>query len=305
MPEVSVVIPVYNREEYIGECLQSVFDQTLDDWNIWVVDDGSTDHTLEVVHSFDRAKVHVLQVEHGRQARARNAAIAHIDSEFVAFLDSDDVWLPNKLERQLPLFAGRPKVGLVCSDNYRFDAHGRHTLTTFQFKAPHRGRVLRELCLGPNFVVTSTVVARRECFNRVGLFDPSLTTSEDYHMWLRIAAQYEIDYVPDVLGGYRFHPAQSLKEDEMGNHLREASVLLSIEGLHPELIQSFSNPFHQRVARKAYQAGREAIVNEEWSRAYTALLLSLKHMWTWRAGVCLPWALLFSIVRRAQRQESA
>ena len=304
MPEVSVVIPVYNREEYIGECLQSVFDQTLDDWDMWVVDDGSTDHTLEVVHSFDRAKVHVLQVEHGRQARARNAAISHIDSEFVAFLDSDDVWLPDKLERQLPLFAGRPNIGLVCSDNYRFDANGRHSLTTFQFKTPHRGQVLRELCLGPNFVVTSTVVARRECFSEVGLFDPSMTPSEDYHMWLRIAAQYDIDYIPDVLVGYRFHPAQSLKEDEMGNHLREAKVLLSIEALYPELTQVFCNSLHQTVAHKAYRAGREAMRREEWDRAYHAFLFSLKCAWTWRAGVCLARVFLRSTAGGARRRES-
>lgn len=296
-PRISIVIPVYNRENYISDCLQSVFDQTFYDWDIWVVDDGSTDRTLEVVHSFDCGKLHLMEVEHGGQARARNKAIAQIESEFVAFLDSDDLWLPKKLEKQLLLFEERTEIGLICSDNYRFDSNGSHKLTTFQFKPPCRGNVFKELCLGPNFIVTSTVITRRECFDKVGMFDPLLITSEDYHMWLRIAAQYEIDYLSDVLVGYRFHDDQSIKEDPTSNDFRDAKSLISVEELYPELTGSFTRKLHKKIAEKAYVAGRNMMVNHEWKKAYEAFNLSLKNSWNWRACLCLLWVFLRMIDR--------
>ncbi len=294
MPMISVVVPAYNRQHLIVECLKSIAQQTFEDWDVWVVDDGSTDHTLDVVHSLGLPHLHVMQIEHGRQAKARNAALALINSQFVAFLDSDDIWKPDKLEKQIRLFTDRPQVGLVCSDAFRLEGQGVLPLTTHQLRPPRRGRVFETLCLNPNFVVTSTVVMRRQCFEEIGLFEPAFVPSEDFHMWLRVAARYEFDYVPEPLVWYRFHAGQSLGEDVPGNYFRRIEALQAVERLYPDLTAPIAGPLHRSMAFQAYLAGREALAGGHYQRAKRAFALSMNFAWSWRAAVFSLFSLLFA-----------
>ena len=305
MPRVSIIIPVFNREKYIAECIQSVILQTFKDWDLWVVDDSSTDGTLEVIESFDLQQLKILQVEHDKQATARNAALSHVDSEFVAFLDSDDWWEPDKLDKQLPVFIDRPKIGLVYSDAYRFDVGiGRQSLTAHEVRSPRRGRVFRDLCLGHNFVITSTVVMRRQCFEEVGLFEPKFVPSEDFHMWLRVAAHYEFEYVPEPLAWYRFHDEQNLIENIPRNHFKHIEAMQSVENSYTELTAQILKPMHGYMASLAYNAGRYALSRGDYVTAYYSFSLSVKISWNWRAAIfLLPVLALASFSRKAKRNE--
>ena len=112
-PKVSVIIPTYNRAEYLGEAIQSVFDQTFEDFEILIVDDGSTDDTQQLVLSFHDPRLRSFYQNNCGISAARNAAIRSADGEYIAFLDSDDVWLPELLESQVAVLDRRPEIGLV------------------------------------------------------------------------------------------------------------------------------------------------------------------------------------------------
>ena len=204
MPKVSVIIPTYNSAQYIAEAIESVLAQTYKDYEIIVVDDGSIDNTREVLKPFMDKIIYVYK-ENGGQASARNLGIKMSKGEYIAFLDSDDIWLPQKLELQVELLDSRPEVGLVYSDNYRFtDDEGIIGLGSQRVQGLS-GMVFNSLFL-KNFIPTLTVMVRRKCLDDVGLFDESkhIVHSEDYDLWLRIAKKYEIAYIDKPLAKYRY-----------------------------------------------------------------------------------------------------
>ena len=208
-PMVSVVIPTYNCARYLPEAIDSVLAQTYRDFEIIVVDDGSTDNTPEVLARYgDQIRI-IRQPDQGRSA-ARNAGILAARGEYIAFLDADDLWLPQKLEKQLALFAARAEIGWVYSDYRRLAELGSDTDTFFHragLRPPPEGRILPELLSGC-ITSTITVMARASCFRRVGLFDPSLTRAEDYDMWIRLATQFDAACVDEPLALYRQHSRQ-------------------------------------------------------------------------------------------------
>ena len=195
--EVAVVVPCYNVEAYLERSLDSVLSQTYRDFCFYAVDDGSTDGTLQVLEKYADRGVCVHQV-HAGQAAARNHAIRISDSPFVAFLDADDEWLPTKLERQIAWLKQNPSVAMICSGCAPGEGHviGRYSVGPTNL--PKSGRLFEQLLFDCN-VFTPTVVVRRNCLEEVGLFDESLAVSEDFNLWLRIAARSQIAILPEVL----------------------------------------------------------------------------------------------------------
>ena len=197
---VSVIVPAYNRAKTIGSAIESVFAQGYAPIEIIVVDDGSTDATSEVVAGYGE-RVGYLALEHsGSPAFVRNAGIRASRGEFVAFLDSDDLWLPGKLEQQMRFFEQEPEVGMVCGKYVQFEEESGPD-SEVQF--PEAGG-FAEL-FSANFVGTLTVVIRRSCLDAVGVFDERLLIAEDYELWLRVASQYEIRMLGEVVARYRRH----------------------------------------------------------------------------------------------------
>lgn len=194
-PLVSVVLPTHNMARFLGEALQSALTQTYPHLEVHVVDDGSTDSPREAIRSFlADPRVHFHSIPQSGQGPAKNVALRASRGEFVAFLDADDLWVPDKLERQLPLFV-RPEIGVVYSDFERVDINGTPIQT---FRGPiHVGRITNELLI-ENFVTGMASVVRRECFDRVGLFDETLPMGIDYDLWLRISTKYEFAYLDHV-----------------------------------------------------------------------------------------------------------
>ncbi len=218
---VSVIIPTFNSELYVKVAVESVLLQAYRDVEVIVVDDGSTDGTRDVLKEYiDSGEIKYIYQKNNGPASARNSGIKNSSGEFIAFLDADDIWLSNKLERQISLFDSSPDVGLVYSDMEFFGAHLRFNRYSEMLKRRMcRGRVYKELVL-ENFIPTSTVIVRRNVLDDVGFFDDSgKYIGEDYDLWLRVARKYEIDFVEDILVKYRIHSGKmslSRKESYSG-----------------------------------------------------------------------------------------
>ncbi len=186
-PRVSIIIPSYNTAHLIAACLDSVFAQTFQDFEAIVVNDGSPDTTeLEkVLQPYLDRIVYIKQVNK-RAAGARNTAIARARGEFLAFLDSDDTWLPNHLESQMKQFEADPALGLVYANAVLIGDPTRHI--EFMAKCPSAGEAgFEALVVERCQIPVSTVVARKAAIVKAGGFDESLARCDDYDMWLRTA----------------------------------------------------------------------------------------------------------------------
>ncbi len=198
---VSVVIPTYNRAAIVGQAVESALAQTLAPCEVIVVDDGSSDDTEAALQRFGD-RVRFVRQRNAGPAAARNRGIRQSNGEFVAFLDSDDLWMTQKLERQMGLFASDPSLGVVsCLSRYvSFD--GETLADTGPGQATLRAgdpASIRRLLLGNTVSGGSSAVVRRDCLDALGLFDESLWGVEDWDLWLRAAKRYSIGFVNEPL----------------------------------------------------------------------------------------------------------
>lgn len=194
MPNVSVIIPTYNRRDFIREALASVLAQTFQDFELIVVDDGSTDGTEEIVQEFPCTR-YVFQENQGVSA-ARNVGAALSQGELIAFLDSDDFWQPEKLAAQIAFFAARPEAR-ICQTEEMWLRNGVRVNPRNKHRKPS-GDIFAaslHLCL----VSPSAVMLRRELFEQIGGFDEKLPACEDYDLWLRIAACEPVHLIEEPL----------------------------------------------------------------------------------------------------------
>jgi glycosyltransferase involved in cell wall biosynthesis len=239
-PRVSVIIPAYNSERYIGESLQSVVDQTYRDYEVIVVDDGSTDNTKAralAVHG----PINYIQQSNQGPAAARNTGIDAARGELICFLDADDSWASDKLQAQVEFIDRNPGVGLVFSDEKEFDDVGVTCVSLLSKSAYHAeltaGSILKEpfqKLLQENFIPTSTVMARTACFKTTGLFDVALRGPEDRDMWSRIAVYFPIACIPRVLGAKRV-VASSVSRDVETTLRSRIRLWTKARTLFPEL----------------------------------------------------------------------
>lgn len=205
-PLVSVIIPTYNSERYIRETLASVFHQTYHNFELIVVDDGSRDDTPAVLKSYGD-RIH-LEIQQNRgPAAARNCGIRLARGELISFLDSDDRWVSDKLQKQVDFMLRNPACGLVSTDMSTFDDSGildsRVKARIYKIK---NGFVMRDLLFG-NWIQTSGVMMRRHCFETVGYFtEEKGLFGEDWILWMQVAAQYPIHFMEEPLAKIRIVP---------------------------------------------------------------------------------------------------
>ena len=173
MPEVSVVIPAFNAARFLPDALESVFQQTFTDYEVVVVDDGSTDDTAQLVNRYGNRMRYFFQ-ENAGVSRARNRGIRESAGKYIAFLDADDVWLPTKLARQVERFRQRPALGMVFTDGVSFNEQGVLRGSKIKWRRRLAKRDLIRAIFLYSGVGTPTVMVRRDVFDRVGYFDETL-----------------------------------------------------------------------------------------------------------------------------------
>lgn len=198
--KVSVIIPTYNRADLLPEAIDSVLAQTWKEIEIIVVDDGSTDRTEETVRRYDD-RVRYFYKENGGPSSARNFGVSKAHGDLIAFLDSDDMWEPNKLDIQMNFLHSHPEVELISCGSYVLGKRRRR-------KSPVKGNLSGDLFLTlyqRSFINTSSVVLIRHCFLQVGQFDETIQTAEDYDLWLRVARRFPMAYLDQPLVGIRRH----------------------------------------------------------------------------------------------------
>jgi glycosyltransferase involved in cell wall biosynthesis len=211
-PLVSVIIPTYNRASLLGEAIASVRKQTYHDWELIVVDDGSTDETARIPTTHDEGRIRVLHLPHlGQPGRVRNAGLAVAQGEYVAFLDDDDLWQPEKLATQVGLL-----LATRCRWSYtgfiRVDADGKPFWRTTADRI-HTGRILPALLAIRAAVALPTVVAERSLIAEAGLFDETMRIHEDHALWLNLAAREDVTATADHLTTVRDHPGRIFRPE--------------------------------------------------------------------------------------------
>ena len=253
-PLVSVIIPCYNAARFVREAVASVLSQTYRPLEIIVINDGSTDDTEAVLQPYFGQIRYYSQPNHGLSA-TRNRAISLARGELIAFLDADDVWLPEKLARQVQCLMQNPEIGLVHTNYMKlYDDTGERVARQSQ-DLPN-GNCYARLALG-NVVQVSSVVLRRECLEKVGTFDDKIPrrTCEDYDLWLRMARHFDFAYIPEPLMLYRRHAA-NMSNNTQAITQDEAYVLQKALKADPSLAaQAGAQAISERLADLLFAVG--------------------------------------------------
>jgi glycosyltransferase involved in cell wall biosynthesis len=260
---VSVIIPNYNYARFLPEAIDSVLGQTYPNVEIIVVDDGSTDNSEEVLKGYGERLRWFRQSNRGVSA-ARNYGIEQSRGELLAFMDADDMWRPEKLERQVRMFEN-PAVGMVYCGLQYISTEGE---LLGQNLSGRSGQVLKGVALlqPPGVPASgSSALISRACFDKVGLFDTALSTSADWDMWRRIACHYEIAIVPEPLVLYRLHGS---------------AMHRNVELFERDMLRAFSSMFEDPAASQIHPLKRHCYGN-----LYLTLSGSYLHAGQWRKSV--------------------
>jgi len=255
-PVLSVVIPAYNVEHFVGPAIESVLSQDFQDLEVIVVDDGSSDNTPQRVAEFDDARVRMISQPNGGLAAARNTGIRAARGRYIALLDGDDVWLPGYARRHVQALEEDPAIGISFSFLAYIDEQGRPTgqVLTTRLRRPSLQQLIRRNS------INSHAVVRAECFRQSGPFDERLRSCEDHEMWVRILGRtsYRATLIPRVLTGYRVRQASlSMCFDQQleGAHLA-VEIFEREYGISPQQRQRSLAEAYRIASRKALSNGQ-------------------------------------------------
>jgi len=257
MPTVSVIIHTYNNEKFIAETVASVLNQTYKDYEIIVVDDGSVDGTRDVLMPYMQ-KIRYHYKENGGIASAKNAGIGLSQAEFVAFLDHDDLWVPDKLQLQMEHFNENPQIGLVYA-KYTSFRDGKELRT--KPEKGYSGWIFKEL-LSKSFIQTSTVVVKRECLDAAGPYDETFSLGDEYDMFLRIARKFQCGFVDKGLTRYRVHDTNASNNDflfdneNLGVYKKIYNNFTDLDGVEKKILRKRIARYSMKVAEGLYSQGK-------------------------------------------------
>lgn len=204
MPKVSVIVPAYNAMQFLPKTVDSVLKQTYQDFEIFIINDGSTDNIEEWVRTVEDKRVRLISQHNQGQSAARNEGIKNSSGQYIAFLDADDLWAPSKLEKQVQVLDSNPDTGLVYSWVSLIDENDHPLDKTWTIS--EEGDVWLKLIEGNIIACGSVPMIRRSCVEVVGLFEKFPFACEDWDYWLRIASHYSFEVLKEVLVYYRDSP---------------------------------------------------------------------------------------------------
>jgi glycosyltransferase involved in cell wall biosynthesis len=250
-PVVSVLIPVYNGTDYLREAIDSVLAQTFTDYELLVIDDGSTDGTWQLIQSYGE-RVRGFRKPNGGVASALNLGLGEMRGKWFTWLSHDDLWLPEKLEKQVAFLEANPQFKACYTDYFEIDTKG-NILQEVETPWYPRVQALHKL-FGSGYIHGSTMMIDRSCFEQVGLFSEQWRYTQDTNMWLRLSNRYEIGHMDERLVKQRTHANQGSANVRASND--EAQIMygnvfseIGVAGIFPEMSAVATTP--QAVA-KAY-----------------------------------------------------
>ena len=278
--KVSVIIPTYNSARYLPEAIESVLAQTYRDYEIIVIDDGSKDNTKEVVGPY-RDRITYLEGDNAGPSEARNRGIRASSGPYVAFLDADDLWYPDKLKRQLEVFSENRDYDLVHTDgSYSRSPSSQPGRTWFSLKKKvPSGWVFSDL-LNESFIILSSVVVKRESLERVGLFDQNVDRWHGYDLWLRIAFERQIGSIEAPLFFRRIHETNRFYSEP----LKEVKSFITVmkkwqnrsqdlaeadrQNVRQQLRGAYLRQFGYLAAAGSHRQARQALKNS-WAQGFS------------------------------------
>lgn len=289
-PIVSVITPTFNRAGYLHHAIESVLAQTVDRFELLVVDDGSTDDTPELMERYSSdSRIRYFQQPNQGQSVARNRGIKEARGDFICFLDSDNAWLPEKLEKSLEVFRNNPECHVVYGDYIEIDQWGKELGVNRMRR--FSGAITPEL-LKDNFISMNTTMTRRGCFETMGGFDEADRLAEDYGLWLRLSTQYQFYYLADVLGFYRVmeHQISSDKRRRLDANER---ILLSFLNTYPNAVTSEQK--HRGLSHFYLRRARFLASEKSYFDAYRDIVRSIRQDALWLG----PWRGAAKVTLRA------
>lgn len=296
-PLISVIIPTHNRATLLPRALDSVYAQQRIgeqfDLEVIVVDDASTDTTPSVVQQSYPATRYIQLTQNRGVSGARNAGLTASQGAFVAFLDDDDVWLPHRLQVQLPVLERHPEAGAVYSQVYY--PSSRNPVEKMKYpnlSHARSGQIFTSLLEG-NFMAVHSVLVRRDAFEKTGYFDERLSSYEDWDMWLRLSFHFPFLFVPDVVAVYNVSmdglwqgQSSASTEENTTRVIEKALHMLSDSPAHVELKQTtrarVALAYAQTWERElAILRANPGIVSHSWARRYLSQWVHSHVMKTW------------------------
>ncbi len=264
MPSVSIVTPTYNRAEYLKEAIESVLAQTYQDWELIVVDDGSSDHTVQVLRKFmkDDNRIHYIKKENNGAAAARNTALHQVTGKYIAFIDDDDRWLPEKLQMQVELMESDSEIGF-CYVRFQIYKKVGNNLEKGTLFPPFLASKFEDLF--DAFIAPSSAMFRKTCFDRVGWFNPQYERCEDFDLWLRIAQMTKIAAI-DKIGVFSVMDERHRGMDTEVRSWKIGIELLKHVKLTPQY-QYYKPIIKTHIAKRYYWIGRADLDAHQYQNA--------------------------------------
>lgn len=252
-PLVSVIMPCYNGEKFIGEAIESALNQTYKNWELIIVDDRSTDNSKKIIKQYYIADTRIQYIQHKKNKgipSTRNTGIKISNGEYIAFLDQDDLWMKDKLDLFIREFNRYDaKVGIIFSDieivfadniisrNYK-------KVNYYKIQKLNKRNFIKKLFMGNFIKTTSQVILRKECFNKLGLLDERLHGGDDGDFWLRAAGEFNFKYLDIPLTKYRFHKENTSKK--IRYYMIEDAIVIIV----PKIIKKY--PFLKSIKNNKF-----------------------------------------------------
>lgn len=278
-PKVSVIMNCLNCEKYLKEAIDSVYSQTYPNWEIIFWDNSSIDSSTEIAKSYDDKLQYFRGDKTVPLGHARNLAVEKARGEYIAFLDCDDMWLPEKLEKQIKVLNSNNEVGLVYSDSYILRNGKKDKRTYFENCPPHKGLVFEKLLLlseSSNFIPQLTVIIKRKIFEEIGYFKKEFKIGLDLELFLRVAEKYELDYVNEPLAIYRIH--QGNFSHSVHIYVKEAFTILKYwEKKRPEIFTQNKDIFQKKRGNLLSELGNYYALCGDRKEAIVSFGKSINH----------------------------
>ncbi len=278
---VSVIIPTCNYARYLSEALDGVLNQTYKDFEIIVVDDGSVDHTREVVEKYQKefpGLIRYFHQENQGSSTARNTGIKNSHGKYIAFLDADDVWLPTKLKIQITEFENDPQVDLLFTNAFLVNSNGSDSKKKYvrKYEFSFKPDEMFEQLLLRNFVPLSSVIVKRYIIDKIGMFDTAQIYSEDFEWLLRVTRDHRADFINECLVKYRVHP-QNKSHRADTRHRNPIEIRKKIMALHPMVSEKLRRKFNGRLAQWCFYSGYALFEKNYFTEAREEFFTSATH----------------------------